>query len=674
MTRRSCPRRSATRTERRGRRPRARPPPSADDDHDPAGDQHDRADSAQNGIGGFRACRPLTVPLRRQARSRASARRRRRSPPPARPRSRTAPRRAAAPRTRSRAARPAELVALVSRAGTPRRAAARRRTWGSCRRRSPPGSVARRARPRRRRCPAPAAGAGATCGGWPWGYPSPLPRPCPDTTSPSSTNRRPSAVERPREIAGRQRLADRRGRDPVARPARRAPRPRPSARTARRAPAGCRRCPAARCPNVKFAPITACTAWTPSHQDVARRSPRPGSARTPRERQHDQHVDPRVLDQRRALRSTVVSRRGSLPGVRTSRGCRSNVIADRADAPFAGRLHRAREHRPMAEVHAVEEPDRDHRRRSPNGSARALDDLHAGQRIGKPGDGAVGTVARDGSERYGDSVGRPRARAMTVVLVLPRDARRRRAVLGAATPHERARRRRRHGRRRSTSPRARCSPSSTRRRWRRAGSGAPRARRRTARARDPRPAARAGRAGARVRGQRARLLRRASRRATPRHARTGARRELAARGLTALRPAPAAGPQRRSRSPATTAAEPRPANDLSDLAPFAPGMTFGGPAECGAPALPPGPRGRLRPAVQGVRAPRRRRAADRAGARSTARSTSALLFTTDPALRADGLVVLLEDDRGLQPAENVTPGRSRRRALETVRSGASPRR
>ena len=71
--------------------------------------------------------------------------------------------------------------------------------------------------------------------------------------------------------------------------------------------------PAALKPNVKFAPIAACTAWTPPDQhvphEVLGRNPR----ERVREREHHEHVEPARLDQR-ALRSTVVSSRGSLPG------------------------------------------------------------------------------------------------------------------------------------------------------------------------------------------------------------------------------------------------------------------------------------------------------------------------------------------------------------------------
>ncbi len=38
----------------------------------------------------------------------------------------------------------------------------------------------------------------------------------------------------------------------------------------------------------------------------------------------------------------------------------------------------------------------------------------------------------------------------------------------------------------------------------------------------------------------------------------------------------------------------------------------------------------------------------------TVRSTSRSLFTTDPAISGSGFIEL-QDDRGLQPAENVTP-------------------
>ena len=58
-----------------------------------------------------------------------------------------------------------------------------------------------------------------------------------------------------------------------------------------------------------------------------------------------------------ALRSTVVSRRGSSPGVSVSRGCRSNVTATLRASPLNRGLDGLAEHLLMAQVDAVEEPD-----------------------------------------------------------------------------------------------------------------------------------------------------------------------------------------------------------------------------------------------------------------------------------------------------------------------------
>ena len=93
---------------------------------------------------------------------------------------------------------------------------------------------------------------------------------------------------------------------------------------------------------------------------------------------------------------------------------------------------------------------------------------------------------------------------------------------------------------------------------------------------------------------------------------------------------------------------------VSDLAPYADRMEFGGPAECPErPLCLLGLRDRYGLEFQGF-VP-----LDASGPLTRAALTSgdvqvALLFTTSPALLDAGLV-LLADDRGLQPAENVTP-------------------
>jgi len=128
--------------------------------------------------------------------------------------------------------------------------------------------------------------------------------------------------------------------------------------------------------------------------------------------------------------------------------------------------------------------------------------------------------------------------------------------------------------------------------------------------------------------------------------------ELAARGLTALSAAPAE--DRNSFAISGTTAESLSVERLSDLTSFAPGMTFGGPAEC-----------EQRPLclkgledVYGLHF--KEYIALDAGGPLTAQALNdgtidiGLLFSSDPALRAGGLVDL-RDDRGLQPSENVTP-------------------
>ena len=93
---------------------------------------------------------------------------------------------------------------------------------------------------------------------------------------------------------------------------------------------------------------------------------------------------------------------------------------------------------------------------------------------------------------------------------------------------------------------------------------------------------------------------------------------------------------------------------ISDLRPVAPQLVFGGPPEC---------RGR-RLCLRGLEEVygltfESFRPLDSSGPLTIAallgdRVDVALLFTTDGALASDELV-LLEDDKGLQPAENVVP-------------------
>jgi len=93
---------------------------------------------------------------------------------------------------------------------------------------------------------------------------------------------------------------------------------------------------------------------------------------------------------------------------------------------------------------------------------------------------------------------------------------------------------------------------------------------------------------------------------------------------------------------------------LSDLGPVAAGMTFGGPPECAArPLCLAGLVDIYGLRFEGVTV------LDTGGplTRQALRSGGvdvALLFTTDPGIAEEGFVELV-DDRGLQPAENVTP-------------------
>ena len=95
-------------------------------------------------------------------------------------------------------------------------------------------------------------------------------------------------------------------------------------------------------------------------------------------------------------------------------------------------------------------------------------------------------------------------------------------------------------------------------------------------------------------------------------------------------------------------------HSVSDLAAVAPRLVFGGPPEC------PG-RAYCLPGLSGpTGCTSRRSSRSTPVARSPCRHSRpgnigvALLFTTDPAIPARHLVVLA-DDRGLQPAENITP-------------------
>jgi osmoprotectant transport system substrate-binding protein len=128
--------------------------------------------------------------------------------------------------------------------------------------------------------------------------------------------------------------------------------------------------------------------------------------------------------------------------------------------------------------------------------------------------------------------------------------------------------------------------------------------------------------------------------------------ELAPLGLTALSAAPAE--DRNAFAISATIAENLQVESLSDLGSFAPGMTFGGPAEC--PERPLCLQGLEN--VYGLHF-KEFIALDTGGplteqALNDGTIDVGLLFSSDPTLRAGGLIDL-RDDRRLQPAENVTP-------------------
>ena len=127
---------------------------------------------------------------------------------------------------------------------------------------------------------------------------------------------------------------------------------------------------------------------------------------------------------------------------------------------------------------------------------------------------------------------------------------------------------------------------------------------------------------------------------------------VAGRGLMAAQPAPAQDANAIVVT-AATAARYR-LRSIADLAKVAPGLVFGGPPECpGRPYCLPGLKQvyglrfkAFTPLDAGGPLTRQALAAGYIGV--------ALLFTTDPGIPARHLVVLA-DDRGLQPAENITP-------------------
>ena len=126
---------------------------------------------------------------------------------------------------------------------------------------------------------------------------------------------------------------------------------------------------------------------------------------------------------------------------------------------------------------------------------------------------------------------------------------------------------------------------------------------------------------------------------------------LAGRGLTALAPAP--GQDQNGVVVSRTTARERSLSSVSDLVAAAPELSFGGPPEC--PERPLCLRGLQEQYGLRFRAfvPFPSRAAT-AEALLAGQLDAGMLETVDPYL-ADGRLVLLTDDRGLQPPENVVP-------------------
>jgi osmoprotectant transport system substrate-binding protein len=127
---------------------------------------------------------------------------------------------------------------------------------------------------------------------------------------------------------------------------------------------------------------------------------------------------------------------------------------------------------------------------------------------------------------------------------------------------------------------------------------------------------------------------------------------VAGRGLVAARPAPAQDANAIVVTAATAARYGL--RSIADLARVAPGLVFGGPPEC------PGRAYCLRGLQQVYGLHFKAFIPLDAGGPLTLQALdagdigAALLFTTDPDITARHLVILA-DDRGLQPAENITP-------------------
>ena len=186
---------------------------------------------------------------------------------------------------------------------------------------------------------------------------------------------------RPLEVAGRERIADRRRRDPRAvhidelHALRGEPERRAQLRQVVDRAGGAvaeREVPS----HHRMHPVHAV------HEDALHEPFRGDLRELLGERQHDQLVDARGLDQRCApfdgrQQPGFAAGRQDLTGMPVERH------RDRADTALVRRLHRSREHRSMPQMHTVEEPDGDHRRSfRQRESLDPFDDPHAGQRIG----------------------------------------------------------------------------------------------------------------------------------------------------------------------------------------------------------------------------------------------------------------------------------------------------
>ena len=283
-----------------------------------------------------------------------------------------------------------------------------------------PMTAARELGHARRRSPAPGAGAAATSGGSPWGSRAPCR---------GRDRRRP---RRPGRTAAPARCAATRDRRPRARRGPTTTRPwlrrtstssTPSAVSPNGAPSSGRLSivPAARCPNVKFLPITACTPCTPFTRT---RSTNPSAGICENSFVNDSTSSSSipVASISDARRSTVVSSRGSLPGVSTSRGCRSNVTATertpRSRAASTVRANTARWPRCTPSKNPTVTTDGP----SGNGSRSIPSTIRMRASVSRTSsDGAVASRSHeDGPGRYGAPVGRARARTtMVLLLCLP---------------------------------------------------------------------------------------------------------------------------------------------------------------------------------------------------------------------------------------------------------------